>query len=73
VVLRRWYEDAAGRLMWSPDRFWRSTLAEFIMAVSGWNRAQMGGVEPMSRERMNELIKDYGQPSYSIIKKKTDA
>lgn len=36
--------------------------------VKGWNRAQGGGTEPMSRERLDELIRSHGGPSKSIKK-----
>lgn len=39
--------------------------------VRGWNRAQGGGVEPMTRERLKELDREYGGPSKSIRKQKS--
>lgn len=50
--------------------FWRTTLAEWMARIEGWNRAQAAGPEPMTRERLDELVRDYGQPSKSIRKKK---
>lgn len=38
--------------------------------IEGHNRFHRGGVQPMSRERLNELIKEYGATSQSIRKKK---
>jgi hypothetical protein len=45
------------------------TLAEYMAQVKGWNRAQLGGVEPMTRERLDELVEEYGAKSKSIRKK----
>lgn len=56
--------------MWSPEQFWKATLAEYVHAIKGSNRAQTGGVEPMSRERLNELMAEYGDKTPSIRKKK---
>lgn len=56
--------------MWSPEQFWKATLAEFIQAIKGWNRAQSGGVEPMSRERLKELMTEHGDKTPSIRKQK---
>lgn len=54
-----------GVLGWSPDVFWKSTYRELARACQG--RAILngggeagGGVEPMSRARMNELVERYG-------------
>jgi hypothetical protein len=35
------------------------------MTVKGWNRAQ-GGVEPMTRDELDELLAAHGAPSQSI-------
>lgn len=44
------------------------TLAEYMALVKGWNRAQSGGVEPMTRERAEQLADQYGRRSKSIRK-----
>lgn len=54
---------------WSPQMFWDATLAEYVALVAGWNRAQTGGVTPMARSRLDELIMDYGGSSPSIRRK----
>jgi len=50
--------------------FWKTTLAEYMALVKGWNRAQGGGVDPMTRERFEELDREYGGPSKSIKQQK---
>lgn len=57
--------------MWSPQRFWRATVPEVVMAFAGWNRAQSGGTQPMTREEFNELKREYGSPAKSIRKPKS--
>jgi hypothetical protein len=37
--------------------------------IRGWNRAQTGGVEPMTRERLAELEAEYGAATPSIRKR----
>lgn len=41
-----------------------------IATINGWNRANTSGPEPMTRERLKELMADYGKPSKSIRKPK---
>lgn len=49
-------------LKWTPDVFWRATLAEFDLAIVG--HMESLGVEPEieapTREELDDLIARYG-------------
>lgn len=49
---------ATGRLGWSPDRFWNTTIAEFILVLEGMlGRA---AAQPLGRGELQELMEKMG-------------
>lgn len=67
--MRRWYAVATGGLGWTPKTFWKSTLAEFFLAIEGHNDANRVGPKPMTRAEFDELAAE-NPPTGSIRKKK---
>jgi uncharacterized phage protein (TIGR02216 family) len=49
-----------GRLGWSPDVFWSSTLKELYAAAQGLNKANRPHTDkPMSTRRLKQLMERY--------------
>ena len=51
---------APERLGWSPAQFWKSTLAEFEMALEGM-RGEFRPGPFISRERVTEIARAWGR------------
>jgi len=48
-------------LGWSPHDIFRATLPELLLAIEGWRQARgiKPAQQPMSRQRLNELVEKY--------------
>lgn len=54
--------NAFGALGWTPEVFWSATLAEYTMAIEGFNEANGGGSksEAPSDDELAALVAKYG-------------
>ena len=68
-----WQKLAFGKMLISPDVFWRMSLLEWLLAIEGFcefhsppedqqnNSVQTGNKKVMSSDRLKELMKAAGE------------